>query len=142
MSQTLVPLKPRRPKRGRQSMSSPSQGRSALHTRGSDGLLERDRVIPGNPLDLDGSLAEGGDAQALIGQQPGVEGGERLEVGNLKLLANIDRLKSVGSGGREVDFCEGSVGLEVLKVHDTGEGGNIGVNAAVGRDGAVDGHVQ
>lgn len=113
-----------------------------LHTRGSDGLLEGNGVGPGDAPDLDSSLAVSGDTKALVGQQPGVEGGERLHVGDLKLLADIDRLKSVGGGSREVNPCEGGVGLEVLKVHDASEAGNVGVDAAVGGNGAVDGHVQ
>jgi len=85
-------------------------------------------------------LAVGRDADRLAGQEPLVEGRQGFHVRDVKLLANIDNLQSIGRRWGEVDAGERGMRLQVLQVHDTSEAVDVGVDLAVGPDGAVDSH--
>lgn len=107
-----------------------------------NGFLEGHVVLAVDALDLDLGVAEDGDAEGLVGEQPGVEGGQGVDVVDGQELGHVDGLEGVGGGGREVNLGEGGVGQLVLEVHDALEGVDVGVDLAVRLDGAVDGHGQ
>lgn len=86
-------------------------------------------------IPLDGKL------QRLVCEKPGVEGRKRLHVRNLDGLANVDGRELSGRRVGEVDAGERLVRFEILEVHDAGEAVDIGVHAAIGGDGGVDGHI-
>lgn len=106
-----------------------------------DSLLEGDAVLLGDALDLDVGITLNGHPEGFVGKQPGVEGSEGLHVGDLDNLAHVDDLESIRSSLGELDAGERGVRLEILEVHDTGEGGDGGMSLAVGADGGVDSHV-
>ena len=87
----------------------------------SDGLLESDGVGSRDALDLDVGFTEDGHAKGLVGEQPGVEHGQGVDVVDVEELADFDRLERIGRGLGEVDLGERSVGRVVLEIHDTRE---------------------
>jgi hypothetical protein len=81
-------------------------------------------------------------AKSVVGEQPCVKSGQCFDIRDRQGLRDVDRLESIGRGGREVDRSKRSVGFVVLEVHNGLEAIDIGVSGAVGLDRAVDGHGQ
>jgi hypothetical protein len=104
-------------------------------------LLKSNAKLLRDTLNLDVGIALDSQPKSLVEEQPGVESSVRIHVSDLDVLVDLDDLLLLRSGLGEVDAGEGRMGLEVLKVHDAGEGGNGGVGLAVSADGGVDGHV-
>jgi hypothetical protein len=104
-------------------------------------LLVGDTVVACNAADADGGVALDSDADGLLAEKHGVEGGEGLHVGNFDpLVGDVDGLQLGRGRLGEVEKDEGGVRLDVLEVHLRPEGSDLCADAAVGADGRVDAH--
>ncbi len=103
-------------------------------------LGEADGERLGDAADAEGGVARHGHAHAVVGQQPDVERGEGLHVGDGAELRHVDDLLARAAGRGEVDGGERRVRLEILEVHLAREPIQGRLDGRAAADRAVDGH--
>lgn len=107
-----------------------AQAGEAVEAGHSDGLLEGDAVLLADAGDLDVGVAENGDAQRVVVQQPCVEGGQGRDAGDVDKLGDVDGLEGHVLGLGEVNGDKRRLARLVLEVHDALEGLDGGLGGA------------
>lgn len=103
-----------------------------------DGLLEGNAKLGGQARRLDLGLSVYGDVESLVSGEPNVEGVEGVGVSNGNFLADVDELVLVAICRGEGDVEERSLAREILEIHDTVKGIDVGLDGAIGGYGGVD----
>lgn len=103
-----------------------------------DGLLEGNAKLGGQARRLDLGPSVHGDVESLVSGEPDVEGVEGVVVSNGNILADVDELVLVAICLGEGDVEERSLAREILEIHDTVKGIDLGLDGAISGDGGVD----
>lgn len=103
-----------------------------------DGLLKGDVEFRGQARRLDLGLSVHGDVESLVSGEPNVVGVEGVGVSNRNVLADVDELVLVAVGCGEGEVEERRLAGEILEIHDTVKGIDVGLDGAIGSDGGVD----
>lgn len=140
---TIVPSSKLRPERTLENHNPNTslerlRGNPGLHTRHGDGLLEEDRVGARDAANLHEGITLEGNTESLIGQQPGVESCQGLNIINVQELREGDMLLSIGRSRREVELGERRMRVAVLEVHDALKGSDVSLDGTIGLDGAAE----